>query len=200
MNDMELQMSLDRLLKRIRERCVCQPELPLGPRPTLRARVSARLLIAGQAPGTKVHESGIPWNDASGNQLRAWMQMDRDTFYDEDKIAIIPAGFCYPGRGKSGDLPPRTECSRLWLPQLLEHLPHIELTLLVGSYAQKVHLGQRMKPSLTETVRAWREYLPDYVVLPHPSFHNIRWQRVNPWFGEDVIPELRKRVQAVLER
>lgn len=194
MKSINHQKTLDCLLKQIRERCVCLPDLPHGPRPVLRARASARLLIAGQAPGIKVHETGIPWNDASGNQLRCWLEMSRDEFYDESEIAIIPAGFCYPGRGKSGDLPPRTECSRIWLPRLLEHLPNIRLTLLVGSYAQQVHLGDRMKPTLTETVRAWREYLPKYFVLPHPSFHNIRWQQLNPWFKEEVIPALRRLI------
>ncbi len=199
MNDRQLQLSLDGLLEQIRTQCLCAPELPFGPRPTVRARVSARLLICGQAPGRKVHETGIPWNDASGNQLRSWMQMERDRFYDESRIAIIPAGFCYPGKGKAGDLPPRTECSRRWLPQLLEHLPHIQLTLLIGTYAQKVHLGKRVKPTLTETVRAFDEYLPQYLVLPHPSFHNVRWQRMNPWFQEEVIPELRRRVHEILQ-
>lgn len=198
MTDRELQISLERLLAQIRTGCVCEPELPMGPRPTVRAQVSARLLICGQAPGRKVHETGIPWNDASGNQLRSWMQVERDLFYDESKIAIIPAGFCYPGKGKMGDLPPRTECARRWLPQLLEHLPHIRLTLLIGTYAQNIHLSNRRRSSLTETVRAFREYLPEYVVLPHPSFHNIRWQRINPWFQEEVIPELRKQVHTVL--
>ena len=194
----EMQNSLDQLLQSIREKCICQPELPWGPRPVLRARVSARLLICGQAPGRKVHETGIPWNDASGNQLRRWMNVSREVFYDENHVAIIPAGFCYPGRGVSGDLPPRTECSKRWLAALLEHLPNVELTLLVGSYAQRIHLGKRMKDSLTATVMAWREYLPQYLVLPHPSFHNIRWQRINPWFEEEVVPELRTRVRAIL--
>jgi uracil-DNA glycosylase len=194
-----VQQSLDRLLKQIREKCVCMPELPLGPRPILRARSSAVLLIAGQAPGTRVHETGIPWNDRSGDQLRQWLALTRDEFYNEANIAIIPAGFCYPGRGKSGDLPPRLKCSEMWLPRLLDHLPNVRLTLLVGSYAQRVHLKDRVKENLTETVRAWREYLPEYIVLPHPSFHNIRWQRVNPWFGDEVVPAARQRVHELLK-
>ena len=193
------QPALDRLLRKIRETCVCEPDLPLGPRPVLRARSTARLLICGQAPGTKVHNTGIPWNDRSGDQLREWLQLDRESFYDEMRIAIIPVGFCYPGKGKMGDLPPRTACSRIWLPQLLPLLPNIELTLLVGGYAQRTHLGDRMKSNLTETVRAWREYLPGYFPLPHPSFHNMRWQQVNPWFHAEVVPAVRDRVRAVLD-
>jgi len=191
--------TLDELLSRIREKCICQPPLPLGPRPVLRARESAVVLISGQAPGTRVHLTGIPWNDRSGDQLRQWLQLERDVFYDEERIAIIPVGFCYPGRGKMGDLPPRTLCSKVWLEPLLGHLPNLRLKLLVGSYAQRVHLGARCKSNLTETVRAWREYLPEYFPLPHPSFHNIRWQRINPWFQDEVVPAARRLVHEVLD-
>jgi uracil-DNA glycosylase len=191
--------TLEELLARVRACRACADELPLGPRPVLRAKGSARLLIVGQAPGTKVHETGIPWNDPSGDRLRAWMNVDRDTFYDESRIAIIPAGLCYPGRyERGGDLPPRKECAELWLEPLLAHLPNVSLTLLCGQHAQKLYLGERMKASLTATVRAWREYFPDYLPLPHPSFRNLLWIKKNPWFEEQVIPVLRKKVRELL--
>lgn len=193
------QHALDELLREVRACRVCAAQLPLGPRPVLRAGASARMLIAGQAPGTRVHETGIPWNDPSGDRLRAWLQLDRQTFYDESRIAIIPSGFCYPGRDpRGGDLPPRPECAEHWLQRLLNHLPRIELTILAGIYAQRLHLGDRVKANLTETVRAWREYAPRYVPLPHPSFRNNRWLKVNPWFENDVLPYLRERVQGIL--
>lgn len=195
----EPQARLAALLERIRACHVCAEELPLGPNPVVRAAASARILLVGQAPGTKVHETGIPWNDPSGDRLRAWMDVDRETFYDEGRIAIAPAGFCYPGRyERGGDKPPRPECGPLWHGALREALPHVELTLLAGQYAQKLYLGGRRKKSLTETVRAFRDYLPGYFPLPHPSFRNLMWLRRNPWFGEEVIPELRRRVHALL--
>jgi uracil-DNA glycosylase len=190
--------SLDALLRDVRACALC-PDLPLGPRPVLRVNPEARLLIVGQAPGTKVHNTGLPWNDRSGDTLRGWMDVDRETFYDESRIAIIPVGLCYPGRGKMGDLPPRKECSRIWLPRILPYLPKVRITLLAGAYAQRVYLGERMKDNLTETVRAWREYMPDYVPMPHPSFHNLRWQQINPWFHEEVIPALRAAIKPLLE-
>jgi uracil-DNA glycosylase len=154
------------------------------------------LLVVGQAPGTKVHETGIPWNDPSGDRLRAWLELDRAQFYDESRIAIIPMGYCYPGRDpRGGDLPPRAECAQLWLPRLLSHLPEIRLILLVGGYAQRYYLGERAKPSLTETVQAWREYAPRYFPLPHPSFRNLHWLKTHPWFDAEVIPALRAAVR-----
>jgi uracil-DNA glycosylase len=194
-----MEESLDNLLTKVRACRECADALPLGPRPVLRAGASARILVVGQAPGTKVHETGIPWNDPSGDRLRAWMAVDRPTFYDEARIAIIPMGYCYPGRNaRGGDLPPRKECARTWLPCLLAHLPHVRLTLLVGTYAQHHYLGARVKDSLTETVRAWREYAPEYLPVPHPSFRNLRWLQRNPWFEEEVIPHLRASVRRLL--
>jgi len=169
--------------------------LPLEPRPVLRAHASAKVLIAGQAPGTRVHETGIPWNDPSGDRLRAWMHVDRKTFYDERQFAIIPMGYCYPGRGKSGDLPPRRECAELWLDALLEHLPDIEFTIVLGQYAQAYHLGSRRKKTLTETVRAWRDYWPEYLPMPHPSPRNTHWLQQNPWFERKALPALRRRLK-----
>jgi uracil-DNA glycosylase len=163
----------------------------------LRADAQARILIVGQAPGTRVHATGIPWNDPSGDRLRNWLQVDRETFYDERRFAIIPAGLCYPGRGRSGDLPPRPECAPLWHPRLREQLPAIELTLLVGRYAQAYYLGARRRQTLTETVHAWREYQPEIVPLPHPSPRNTRWLQVNQWFAADVLPALRARVRSL---
>lgn len=189
---------LDRLLTEVRACRVCEAQLPLGPRPVLRADSRARLLIVGQAPGTRVHATGVPWNDPSGDRLREWLGVDRDTFYDESRIAIIPTGLCYPGRGRSGDLPPRPECAPLWHPRLRPLLPEVRLTLLVGQYAQAYYLGPRRKPSLTQTVHAWRDYLPEFVPTPHPSPRNTRWLRVNPWFERETLPELRARVRDLL--
>ncbi|TDV13855.1 uracil-DNA glycosylase [Paraburkholderia caballeronis] len=189
---------LDRLLAEIRACRACEAELPLGPRPVLRASAGARLLIVGQAPGAKVHASGVPWDDASGERLRAWLGIGADTFYDESRIAIVPMGFCYPGRGASGDNPPRPECARLWFDALLAQLTGVRLTLLVGQYAQRHFLGARRKASLTDTVAAWRDYAPGYLPLPHPSPRNRGWLARNAWFGDDVLPALRERVGAVL--
>jgi uracil-DNA glycosylase len=189
---------LNRLLAEIRTCRACADALPLGPRPVLRASASARLLIVGQAPGTKVHASGVPWDDASGKLLREWLDIDAEFFYDESQVAIVPMGFCYPGRGASGDNPPRPECARLWFDALLPQLTGVELTLLVGQYAQRHFLGARAKSSLTDTVAAWREYGPAYLPLPHPSPRNRGWLKRNVWFGEDVLPALRERVHAVL--
>ncbi len=172
---------------------VCAEHLPLGPRPVLRASTSARLLIVGQAPGTRVHETGIPWNDPSGDRLRDWLGLDRDAFYDTARIAIMPMGFCYPGVDRNGgDKPPRRECAPLWHDRLLALMPDVELTLLVGMYAQQRYLGRRRKRTLTETVSAWREYLPAYLPLPHPSWRNTAWLRKNPWFDSEIVPYLRR--------
>ncbi len=190
--------SLDNLLKQVRACRACEPHLPLDPRPVLRASRSARILIIGQAPGTKVHESGIPWSDASGKRLRDWMQIGAGRFYDEKEIAIIPMGFCYPGKGKSGDLPPRPECAELWHEKLLAGLPNLQLRLLIGKYAQDYYLGTK-RQSLAQTVQNWKDYLPDYFPLPHPSPRNIRWFRLNPWFESEVIPSLRCKINHILQ-
>jgi uracil-DNA glycosylase len=192
---------LDALLAEIRACRICAAHLPLGPRPVLRASATARLLIVGQAPGTKVHETGIPWNDPSGDRLRQRLALDRDAFYDESRIAIIPAGFCYPGRfERGGDRPPRPECAPAWHDRLRALLPRIELTLLVGQYAQALYLGDRRRESLTETVRHWRDYLPAYLPTPHPSWRSVVWLKRNPWFEAEVVPELRRRVAALAGR
>jgi len=189
---------LDRLLREVRACRLCEASLPLGPRPVLRADARSRILIVGQAPGTRVHATGIPWNDPSGERLRAWLQVDRAVFYDARRFAIIPAGLCYPGRGRSGDLPPRPECAPLWHPRLRALLSEVGLTLLVGQYAQALYLGRRRKATLTETVHAWHEYLPRFLPLPHPSPRNTRWLQVNPWFEREVIPALRARLRPLL--
>ncbi len=187
------------LLGRVRACRHCEAALPLGPRPVLRAGATARLMIVGQAPGTRVHESGIPWDDRSGERLRDWLAVDPATFYDEARIAIVPMGFCYPGRNpRGGDEPPRPECAPLWHPSLLAALPAVELTLLVGLYAQARYLGPKRKASLTETVRAWRDYGPRYLPLPHPSWRNTAWLKKNPWFESELLPELRGRVSGLL--
>ncbi|MCL4315456.1 MAG: uracil-DNA glycosylase family protein [Gammaproteobacteria bacterium] len=189
--------NLHKLLAEVRA-CRACADLPLGPRPIVRASATARLLIVGQAPGTRVHHTGLSWNDPSGDRLRAWMNVDRDTFYDEARVAVIPMGFCYPGKGKGGDLPPRPECAELWRERLHNALPQIELTLLIGQYAQRYYLGERQYGSLTETVRHWREYLPHYLPLPHPSPRNLLWLKRNPWLEREVVPVLRAEIQRLL--
>ncbi|EGQ8074116.1 uracil-DNA glycosylase family protein [Vibrio vulnificus] len=186
-------MSLEPLLTQIRACQVCASALPLGANPVVQAHSEAKILIIGQAPGTKVHHTSIPWNDASGNRLRAWLDIEKQTFYDPKQIAIMPMGFCYPGQGQSGDLPPRKECAPLWHEALLKHLPNIELTLLIGQYAQNRYLSNKPK-TLTETVQNWQAWLPDYLPLPHPSPRNTLWLRKNPWFEEQTVPYLRQQV------
>jgi len=190
---------LELLLREVRACRLCEAQLPLGPRPVLRASATARLLVVGQAPGTLVHGSGIPWNDASGMRLREWLRVDRNAFYDESRVAIVPMGFCYPGRGGAGDLPPRPECARTWHPKLLPMLGDIRLTLLIGQYAQSYFLGDQRKKTLTDTVAAWREYAPRYFPLPHPSPRNVGWFTHNPWFNDEVLPALREAVARVME-
>ena len=197
MTDSTQDLALVDLLARIRSCRHCEASLPLGPRPVLRAGSGARLLIVGQAPGTRVHESGIPWNDPSGDRLRQWLQLTPEQFYDETRVAIVPMGFCYPGRGKSGDLPPPPACAPLWHEQLLQLMPQLDLVLLVGSYAQTHYLG-RSRDTLTERVRRWREFGPRYLPLPHPSPRNNLWLRRNPWFEAEVIPALREHVHRIL--
>ena len=186
------------LLKAIRACRVCASELPLGPRPVVQAGTGARLLIVGQAPGAKVHASGVPWDDASGARLRDWLGLEPARFYDPEQVAIVPMGLCYPGRGNGGDLPPRRECAPLWFDALLARLPHVELTLLIGQYAQRHYLGAARKPDLAATVAAWRDYAPRYFPLPHPSPRNTAWRQRHPWFERDLLPHLRERVQAAL--
>jgi uracil-DNA glycosylase len=190
----------DACLREIRGCTVCARELPLGPRPVVRGTVSSRLLITSQAPGTRVHETGLSFNDRSGDVLRFWLGIDREIFYDESRVAIMPMGFCYPGRAANGgDLPPRRECAPLWHARLLPLFPAIRLNLLVGSYAIDYYLRERRKRTMTETVRAWREYGPRYIPLPHPSWRNVLWMRQNPWYEAEVLPDLRARVRAALE-
>lgn len=172
----------------------------LEPRPVFRAAKSSRLLIVGQAPGRRVHETGIPWNDRSGDVLRGWLAMDRDEFYDVSRIAIVPIGLCYPGTVDGADLPPPRECAPLWQPRFRAALPEIGLTLLVGQYAQKYWLGAHDKDSLSERVRHFRDYLPEFFPLPHPSWRNKAWLKRNPWFEADVIPALRRRVKACMRQ
>jgi uracil-DNA glycosylase len=187
------------LVEKARACRVCEAHLPLGPRPVLRASATAKLLIVGQAPGTKVHEAGIPWNDASGDRLRRWLDLGRDTFYDENRIAIMPMGLCYPGIDKNGgDSPPRPECAPLWHPPLLALMPQVELVLLVGSHAQAWYLGKRRRKTMTDTVAAWREYLPRFIPTPHPSWRNTAWLKRNPWFEAELVPELRERIARML--
>lgn len=189
---------LDALLREVRACRLCEAVLPRGPRPVLQASATSRVLIVGQAPGTRVHESGIPWNDASGRRLRDWLHVDEATFYDAARVAILPMGLCYPGRAGSGDAPPRPECRRTWHPRLLPMLPDVALTLLIGQYAQAYFLEGARKESLTATVRAWRDYLPRHLPLPHPSPRNVAWFKANAWFEADVLPALRERVAAAL--
>jgi uracil-DNA glycosylase len=176
---------------------LCVRQLPHKPRPVLTANARARLLIIGQAPGARVHASGIPWDDPSGDRLRAWLGIDKALFYDENQVAIVPMGLCYPGKGRSGDLPPRRECAPQWHSAVLSRLPNIELTLLIGQYAQRYYLGRQHR-TLTASVVAWRDHLPRYFVLPHPSPRNQIWLKKNPWFEVEVLPELQRRVRRCL--
>ncbi len=190
-------LALTDLLREVRGCDDCAADLPLGPRPVLRADVRARLLIIGQAPGTRVHATGVPWNDPSGDTLRDWLALEPDRFYDQTQVAIIPMGLCYPGRGRSGDLPPRPECAPRWHPRLFGALPAIRLTLLVGRYAQEAYLG-RARGGVSERVSRYAEALPEFFPLPHPSPRNRLWLRRRPWFLDEVVPELRRRVQDCL--
>lgn len=191
--------NLEAVLSQIRACRVCEEQLPFPPNPVLRAQTSAKLRIIGQAAGTRVHHTSLPWNDPSGDRLRSWLEMDRQTFYDLEKIAITSMGFCYPGKGKQGDLPPRPECAKLWHKPLTNALPNIELTLLIGQYAQRFYLGSHIKSTLTETVQHWQEYYPIFLPLPHPSPRNYVWFKHNPWFEETLLPVLRSRVQTIFK-
>jgi uracil-DNA glycosylase len=188
------------LLRSVQDCRVCAAHLPLGgPRPVLQAGSTARILIVGQAPGARVHASGIPWSDASGERLRRWMAIDAGVFYDEHKVAIMPMGFCYPGRAASGDLPPRRECAPLWHSRLLAYMPQIELTLLIGAYAQAHFLRDVGHASVTATTRDWRVHAPRIIPLPHPSPRNVAWFKANPWFDGDVLPVLQRTVRRLLD-
>ncbi len=186
------------LLAEARACTICEAHLPHGTRPVLQIHPQARLLIAGQAPGKKVHESGLPFDDASGDRLREWMGVTREVFYDSKQIAILPMGLCFPGTGKSGDLPPRPECVHAWRNRLLGHLHHLEVTLAVGQYAQAYHMNGK-RSSLTGTVRDWRSYWPEIIPLPHPSPRNNIWLKRNPWFEKELVPVLQRRVSEALE-
>ena len=192
-------MPFEELVARVRRCRICEAHLPLEPRPVVQVSQSARLLVVGQAPGRRVHDTGLPFNDPSGDRLREWMGVDRDTFYDDQQLAILPMGFCYPGTGKSGDLPPRPECAPAWRDLLLERLEGVQLTLVIGQYAHAWHLPGP-KASVTERVKRWREGWPEVVPLPHPSPRNNLWLRRNPWFEEEVIPKLRQRVRDILRQ
>lgn len=174
--------------------CTLCAGLPLGPRPILQLDPRARILIAGQAPGKRAHESGTPFDDPSGDRLRDWMGITRETFYDATKIAILPMGFCYPGTGESGDLPPRPECAEAWRRKLLAQLPNLDLTLIIGQYALNWHVPEARSQTLTETVKNWRTHWPQILPLPHPSPRNNRWLKTNPWFEEEILPRLRARI------
>ena len=188
-----------KLQRDIRACTICREYLPLGPRPVFQISPTARLLIAGQAPGSKVHASGIPFDDTSGDRLRDWLGLDREDFYDASRVAILPMGFCYPGTGKSGDLPPRPECAAAWRAKILRELSAVKLTLVIGQYAMAWHLGPRAKATQTETVQGWRKFSPKLFPLPHPSPRNNIWLKKNPWFTRDVLPELRTQLRLALD-
>ena len=188
---------IEQLLSEVRSCTLCSEHLPHGPRPVLQIGGGARILIAGQAPGRKVHESGIPFDDASGARLRDWLGITPATFYDPGVVALVGMGFCYPGTGKSGDLPPRPECAPAWRQRVLSHLPNIELTLVIGAYAQDYHLPGH-QGTLTELVQSWREHWPTVVPLPHPSPRNNIWLKRNAWFEQELLPELKARVARLL--
>lgn len=190
---------MNKLLKQIRNCKECELHLKDGVNPIIAASPNSKILIIGQAPGRIVHATGIPWNDKSGDNLRKWLGVDTATFYDPDKIALMPMGFCYPGKGKSGDLPPRKECAPLWHNKLLAFMPDIKLILLIGQFAQHYYLGEKIKDSLTETVHAFKDYLPKYFPLPHPSPRNNIWQAKNKWFEKEVLPSLKKQVQSAFK-
>ncbi|MBF39093.1 uracil-DNA glycosylase family protein [Idiomarina sp. UBA4520] len=189
--------SWQNLLTEVRQCTLCEPELPMGARPVVQLHPNAKILVAGQAPGRRVHASGKPFDDPSGDRLRQWMGVDKTTFYNAEKLAIIPMGLCYPGAGKSGDLPPRPECAPAWRQKLLQQLPNLELTLAIGQYAQSWHIDEP-KQTLTERVKNWESYWPEVLPLPHPSPRNNLWLKRNPWFEDSIIPMLQERVSALL--
>ncbi|MEI6409422.1 MAG: uracil-DNA glycosylase family protein [Bacteroidota bacterium] len=190
---------MEALLTEIKHCEICRSFLPQGPRPIVQASASSKILIIGQAPGARVHASGIPWDDVSGDTLRQWLGIDKALFYNPEFLALMPMGFCYPGSGKSGDLPPRAECAPAWHERLLAQMPDIQLTLLIGQYAQNRYLGDKMGENLTETVRVWRNFHPKYLPLPHPSPRNRFWLTKNPWFEEEVLPYLKMETKRIAD-
>jgi len=188
---------LNQLISQVQSCTLCEASLSLGPRPVIQLSNESKILIAGQAPGLKVHQSGIPFNDASGDRLREWLGVDKTDFYDDKKFAILPMGFCYPGKGKSGDLPPRAECAIAWRAQLLAELKNIELTIVIGQYAHAYHLPNASK-KLTENVKSWQTFWPEFIPLPHPSPRNNIWLKRNSWFEDELLPPLKNRVNKIL--
>lgn len=186
------------LLEEIRQCKICESSLPHSPRPVLSVSENSKVLIIGQAPGSIVHKTGIPWDDQSGNTLRKWLGISSDVFYNPEIIGLVPMGFCYPGKGKSGDLPPRPECADAWHNRLLSSLVNVEITLLIGKYAQSAYLKDKRKENLTETVKNFNEYLPSVIPLPHPSPRNRFWLKKNPWFEMELMPELRLKMASIL--
>jgi uracil-DNA glycosylase len=191
---------MEKLLQQIRSCTICQDFLPNLPKPIIRASKKAKILIIGQAPGQKVQDSGIPWDDASGKELRRWLGVGSEQFYDTSLFAIMPMGMCFPGTGKSGDLPPRKECAIAWHEKVLTKMPNIKLILLIGKYAQDYYLKESVKENLTETVRHYKEYLPTYLPLPHPSPRNNIWQAKNKWFALKILPTLKLDIQKILSK
>lgn len=190
---------MKKLLEQIKSCKVCEQHLELGVNPIIAANSKSKIIIIGQAPGKKVHETGIPWNDKSGDNLRSWLGIDKAAFYDTNTIALMPMGFCYPGKGASGDLQPRPECAPLWHNKLLAKMTNVKLTILIGQYAQDYYLPGKTNSSLTESVKNFKDYLPQYFLLPHPSPRNNIWQAKNKWFASDVLPELKEQVQRIVE-
>ena len=191
---------MENLLAQIKNCQLCQAHLVHGVNPVVTGSKNSKILIVGQAPGRVVHETGIPWNDRSGDTLRKWLEVDRDTFYNTDLFALMPMGFCFPGSAKTGDLPPRKECAPLWHQQLLDEMPNLELTILIGLYAQKYYLAKTSQKNLTENVNHFEEYLPEYFPLPHPSGRNNIWLAKHPWFPEVVLPQLKKIVHSIIDK
>lgn len=189
---------MEKLLKDIRACTHCKTFLPNKPHPIIQGSRQSKIVIIGQAPGQKVQDSGIPWDDASGNELRRWLGVTKEQFYDPEVFALMPMGFCYPGKGTSGDLPPRPECAPLWHNRILNEMKKVELILLIGQYAQNYYLKSNIKPTLTETVKNFKEYLPNYIPLVHPSPRNRIWQKKNPWFEKEVLPLLREKMKMIL--
>lgn len=189
---------MKKLLSDIRCCTICSRFLPLGPNPVLSAGTKSRIIIIGQAPGKKVHESGIPWDDKSGDELRRWLGVSKEQFYDNRLFALVPMGFCYPGKGISGDLPPRPECAPAWHSVLLKQMKQVQLTILIGQYSQAYYLGEKIKPTLTETVRSFKKYLPGLLPLVHPSPRNRIWQKKNPWFEKELVPVLRQTIHRII--
>jgi len=185
-------------MKNVRNCTLCLNHLPLPPKPIFQISETAKILIASQAPGLRAHETGITFNDPSGDRLRKWMDIDRETFYDPTRIAIIPMGLCYPGSGNYGDLPPRPECAKLWREKLLALIPEIQLTLVIGKYAQNWHIAKKQKKNLTDTVKSWKEFWPNQLPLPHPSGRNNLWLKKNPWFEQEILPALREKIRRTL--